>query len=74
MVLQVITGDVFCLLQLDLETPFTLVCFHLKRRFKMKKILIYIGVSLHFRNELRLHYTTENTCQMTIHAATTTDV
>ncbi len=40
----------------------------------MKKILIYTGVSLHFRNELRLHYTTENTCQMTIHAATTTDV
>ncbi len=40
----------------------------------MKTINVYIGVSLHFRNDLRLHYTTENACHMTIHAGTTIDM
>ncbi len=47
----------------------------------MKTILVYTGVSadprLHWRLcsvDLRLHYTTENACHMTIHAGTTTDL
>ncbi len=41
----------------------------------MKTISVYTGVSAAFlRNDLRLHYTTENACHMTIHRGTTIDM
>ncbi len=40
----------------------------------MKTILVYTGVSAGFRNDLSLHYTSENACHVTIHAGTTIDM
>ncbi len=53
---------------------YTSVFFFLNGVLEWKRSLFTLAFPLRFRNDLRLHYTTENACHMTIHAGTTIDI